>query len=54
MVKINVKWEGKEYCKYCQKDIDITTYGWGYMFDEDNKSLFHTECMEVTEGVKLG
>ena len=54
MVKIKVKYDGSEYCIYCDKDIDVTTYGWGYMFDEDKKSLFHMECLEIKEGVKLG
>lgn len=41
-------------CYLCTKDIDTTEMdGFGYLVDIDTNELkqFHTECVEVMEGV---
>ena len=40
----------KAYCIYCHLDIDQDEPGWGFHGEND---VFHTECDEMNEGIKL-
>ena len=37
-------------CIYCHSRIIMMAPGWGY-FDDDR--LFHTECIQLFEGIEL-
>lgn len=38
-------------CQYCHRRIEIGWFGWGYYIDEMGPMYWHTECLEITEGV---